>query len=112
MHVYFFETSMSCLESAEAEFIQTQLVSFMKMLFTSAFIATTIKFPAKITLSFCSPRSRLALGPIQTSIHCIPGTPFTDMQQLEHEELMITHLNFLSKECMELLSPPSHIFKA
>lgn len=102
MHVYFLATSMSCLELKEAEFIQIQLVTFMEMLLTSAFIGTIINFPARKTLIFCSPRSRLALGFTQPSLQCILGAPFTDMQELGHPELMITHLNCLRRESIEL----------
>ena len=114
MHVYFLATSMSCSQLTEAEFIQIQLVTFMEMLLTSAFFATIIKFPARKTLIFCSPRSRLALGPSQSSLQCILGAPFTDMQELGHEELMITHLNCLSRVSMEpyLHSPTSSRHRA
>jgi len=102
MHVYFLSASMSCLELTEAEFIQIQLVTFMEMLLTLAFIVTIIKLPAKKILIFCSPGSRLALGPTQPSRQCILGAPVTDMQELGHEELMITQLKCLSRESMEL----------
>jgi hypothetical protein len=102
MHVYFLAISMSCLELTEAEFIQIHLVTLMEMLLTSAFIATIINFPARKTLTFCSPRSRLALGPTQPSLQCILEAPFTDMQELGHAELMITHFNCLRRESTEL----------
>jgi hypothetical protein len=49
MHVDFLAASLSYLELTEAEFIQIQPVTFMEMLFTSAFIVTIIKFAAKKT---------------------------------------------------------------
>ena len=69
------------------------------------------KISSKKTLIFCSPRSRLALGPTQPSLQCILAAPFTDMQELGHEELMITHLSCLKRRPENVAQLRAHIVK-